>query len=42
MLLMLIEAVTTAGFQLLQANTDGIFVRVDNARFDEYLSICAE
>lgn len=42
MLLMLIEAVVSAGFQLIQSNTDGIFVKVDSDRFDDYLSICSE
>ena len=40
MLLMLIEAVVDHGFQLIQSNTDGIFVKIDKARYDEYLSIC--
>ena len=42
MLLMLIEAVVNAGFQLIQSNTDGIFVKVDSSRFEEYLAICSE
>lgn len=42
MLLMLIEAVVNAGFQLIQSNTDGIFVKVDSSRFEEYLTICSE
>lgn len=42
MLLMLIEAVTEAGFQLIQSNTDGIFVRIPTNRREEYLTICKE
>lgn len=40
MLLMLIEAVTNSGFQLIQSNTDGIFVRIPTNRREEYFSIC--
>ena len=42
MLLMLIEAVTEAGFKLIQSNTDGIFVQVPSDRETEYMNICAE
>lgn len=42
MLLMLIEAVTEAGFKLIQSNTDGIFVQVPSNREAEYMNICAE
>lgn len=42
MLLMLIEAVTEAGFQLIQSNTDGIFVRIPTNRKEEYFAICKE
>lgn len=40
MLLMLIEMVTEAGFQLIQSNTDGIFVSVPKERQNKYLEIC--
>lgn len=40
MLLMLIEMVTEAGFQLIQSNTDGIFVSIPKERYNEYLEIC--
>ena len=42
MLLMLIEAVTEAGFKLIQSNTDGIFVQVPSNREVEYMNICAK
>ena len=42
MLLMLIEEVTENGFQLIQSNTDGIFVQIDRSRLNEYLNICTE
>jgi DNA polymerase elongation subunit (family B) len=42
MLLMLIEAVTEAGFKLIQSNTDGIFVQVPSNREAEYMNICAK
>lgn len=43
MLLMLIEAVTSnSNFQLIQSNTDGIFVQVAHDHYDEYMNICHE
>lgn len=42
MLLMLIEAVVDHNFTLIQSNTDGIFVKVDKDRYDEYINVCLE
>ena len=42
MLLMLIEMITEAGFQLIQSNTDGIFVSVPENCKEKYLQICKE
>ena len=42
MLLMLIEKVVKHGFQLIQSNTDGIFVKIDKDRYNEYMQICKD
>lgn len=42
MLLMLIEKVVEHGFKLIQSNTDGIFVKIDRNRYNEYMQICKE
>ena len=42
MLLMLIEKVVEHGFQLIQSNTDGIFVKIDKNRYNEYMQICKD
>lgn len=42
MLLMLIEKVVEHGFQLIQSNTDGIFVKIKKDRYNEYMQVCAD
>lgn len=42
MLLMLIEKVIEHGFQLIQSNTDGIFVKIKKDRYNEYMQICKD
>lgn len=42
MLLMLIEKVVQHGFQLIQSNTDGIFVKIKKDRYNEYMQICKD
>ena len=42
MLLMLIEKVIENGFQLIQSNTDGIFVKIKRNRYNEYMQICKD
>lgn len=42
MLLMLIEKVVEHGFQLIQSNTDGIFVKIKKDRYNEYMQICKD
>ncbi len=39
-LLMLIERLSLGGFKCVSANTDGIIVKVERSRYDEYYSIC--
>lgn len=39
---MLIEKVVEHGFKLIQSNTDGIFVKIDRNRYNEYMQICKE
>jgi hypothetical protein len=41
-LLMLVEALTMAGFDVISANTDGIVTKVENSRLDEYYQVCDE
>lgn len=40
MLLMLIESVVEHGFRLIQSNTDGIFVKIPKAKYNEYKDVC--
>ena len=42
MLLMLIEKVVQHGFQLIQSNTDGIFVKINKDKYNEYVQICKD
>jgi hypothetical protein len=42
MLGMLIESLSEAGFKVVGANTDAVNVIVPDARWDEYIEICAE
>ena len=42
MLLMLIENVIEHGFKLIQSNTDGIFVKINKNRYNEYMQICKD
>jgi len=41
-LLMLIEMLSVKGFRCVSANTDGIIVKVEKSRYDEYYDICKE
>lgn len=41
-LLMLIEMLSLKGFRCVSANTDGIIVKVEKARYEEYYAICKE
>jgi hypothetical protein len=41
-LLLLIEAIELAGFQVVSANTDGFVTKVPKVRYDEYNSVIAE
>lgn len=37
---MLIESVVEHGFRLIQSNTDGIFVKIPKAKYNEYKDVC--